>query len=67
MADVIDLDVIAVHCRIGSLENKRSPQAGCIVVHCRIGSLETVAYIYVMTASVHCRIGSLEMGRPSCC
>ncbi len=54
---------LAVHCRIGSLEECAACASSHSNVHCRIGSLEVLLELLKQRANVHCRIGSLEVLR----
>ncbi|EFM99344.1 hypothetical protein appser11_2360 [Actinobacillus pleuropneumoniae serovar 11 str. 56153] len=49
-----------LHCRIGSLENKKNIAKQALPLHCRIGSLEIVPWRIAQAFALHCRIGSLE-------
>ncbi len=60
MLFVIGPELFAVHCHIGSLENKASGSEMALLVHCHIGSLEINEIIKRINLEVHCRIGSLE-------
>ena len=55
-----ELEVKAVNCRIGSLENERQADGLLDLVNCRIGSLEILASGGRTSNQVNCRIGSLE-------
>ena len=56
--------LLIVHCRTGSLENKRADRNKPIYVHCRTGSLENKATSRNTLPPVHCRTGSLERPVP---
>ena len=64
------IEILYVHCRIGSLEKSAGGEPRFCPVHCRIGSLETEAPQLPVRQYVHCRIGSLEKsvgGEPRFC
>ena len=63
MSDAVQIESIAVNCRIGSLEIVCDNIGGFVRVNCRIGSLENIALMRVDDRFVNCRIGSLEMLR----
>ena len=54
------LKLLAVNCRIGSLEKKPDLSRVEYAVNCRIGSLENYAIAKDYAKNVNCRIGSLE-------
>ena len=54
------VQVVGVHCRIGSLEVTIFKHSLSYIVHCRIGSLEVLKSRTCLAILVHCRIGSLE-------
>ena len=60
MRDAVQIESIAVNCRIGSLEIVCDNIGGVVRVNCRIGSLEMDTYVVHIGQNVNCRIGSLE-------
>ena len=61
MSSLRRLNVVEVHCHIGSLESVYKTVGFNNPVHCHIGSLETKPFEFGRNGYVHCHIGSLEI------
>ncbi len=60
------MKLLAVNCRIGSLEKLHCQKATAQAVNCRIGSLERPKTLFEALVYVNCRVGSLEIYYPNC-